>query len=181
MSLMNLLLEKRSNILEQWCDIILRSYPEEAQSMLRKKKDQFGNPVGSTISEAMESIFDEFLHGTEPKNMSSFFDKIMRVRAIQDFSPSGAVAFVFGLKDVIREEVGSRLLENGYSEEWVTLESRIDGMALLCFDIYAQCRQKVFDIRVNEVRNRASKLLKMGGLGYDLPEVKGDPKQVQAN
>jgi hypothetical protein len=56
-------------------------------------------------------------------------------------------------------------------------ERRIDGMALLCFDVYSECRQKLSDIRVNELRNQSHRLLKMAGLAYELPEDYELPKE----
>ncbi|NVM21277.1 MAG: RsbRD N-terminal domain-containing protein [Desulfobacterales bacterium] len=169
MNLNNLLSEKRSVILKKWCDLTLQTYPEESQSFFRKK-DQFANPVGHTISEGLASIYEGLLEGADVGRISEFLDRIIRVRAIQEFSPSEAVSFVFGLKSIIREELGSRILQNGLSEEWAALDARIDGLALLCFDIYAQCRQKIFDIRVNEVRKRSHRLLQMAGLSYEISE-----------
>jgi len=63
----------------------------------------------------------------------------------------------------------------------VAFESKIDGLALRCFDIYNQCRQKIFEIRVNEVRNESSRLLKMAGLVYEIPEIDGDLEDEKVN
>ncbi|MCK4388906.1 MAG: RsbRD N-terminal domain-containing protein [Desulfobacterales bacterium] len=169
MDLKNLLLRKKSPIVKKWCEVVLRTYPEGGQAFL-KKKDRFGNPVGHTIAEGIESIFDELLQGTKSDKIPLFFDNILRLRAVQDFSPSKAVGFVFGLKKVIRKELGSKLLKDGTSEEWAAFESEIDGMGLLCFDIYTQCREKIFDIRIKALRNQSHRLLKMAGVAYDLPE-----------
>jgi hypothetical protein len=138
---------------------------------LRKQKDRFANPVGRTIFEGIESIFDEFVGEADANKISLFLDNIVRVRAIQDFSPSRAVGFVFGLKKIIKDELESEIRQEGISEEWAAFESRIDSLALLCFDIYTECRQKIFDIRVNEVRNQSARLLKMAGLVYEIPDT----------
>jgi hypothetical protein len=186
MSLKDLLQQKRSSIIKQWCDVVRHSYPEQSQDFL-KKKDRFGNPIGYTIAEGIESMYDELLEGTGCDKIPLVFENMMRVRAVQDFSPSRAVAFAFGLKKVIRKELGSEILEEGISEEWAAFESKIDGLALLCFDIYMQCRQKIFDIRLREVKNQSHKLLKMAGLAYELPEnyehpdYKGDLKEGEVN
>lgn len=186
MSLKNLLLQKRSPIVKKWCDVVLRTYPEGGQSFL-KKKNRFGNPVGHTIAEGIESIYDALLEDSGSDKISEALDSIMKVRAIQDFSSSRAVGFVFGLKKVIRKELGSEILKEGILEEWAAFESKIDGLALLGFDIYTQCRQKVFDIRVHAVKNQSHRLLKMAGLAYDLPEnyehpdYEGDLKEGQVD
>ena len=181
MNLEKLLSQKRSAILKKWYDIILKTYPEQSQSFLKKQKDQFANPVGQTIFEGIESIYDELLQGAESDKISLFLDNIIRVRAVQDFSPSRAVGFIFGLKGIIREELEGEILKEGIAEEWVAFESKIDGLALLCFDIYTACRQKLSDIRVNEVRNQSSRLLKMAGLVYEIPDTEESLKGDEIN
>ncbi len=170
MSLADLLAQKKSPIVKKWCEVVVQTYPEGGQSFLKTKKNQFSNPVGHTIAEGIESIYDELLKGAKSDKIPLSIDNILRVRAVQDFFPSRAVDFVFGLKKVIRKELGKEILKEGISEEWAEFESRIDDLALLSFDVYMQCRQKVFDIRVSAVKNQSHKLLKMAGLAYDLPE-----------
>lgn len=181
MDLKNLLQEKRSDIIKKWCGVLLSTYPEQSQNFLRHQKDDIANPVGCTISEGIESIYDELLKESESDEILLFLDNIIRVRAIQDFAPSQAVSFIFGLKDIIREVLESEIRQGGISEELIAFESKIDGLALLCFDIYNQCRQKIFEIRVNEVRNESSRLLKMAGLVYEIPEIDGDLKEDKVN
>jgi len=181
MDLSDLLAEKKSPVVEKWCDLILEVYPEEGRRFFGKQKDQFANPVGRTIFEGAESIYDELLGEANSERISLFLDNIIRVRAIQDFSPSQATGFIFGLKKIIGEELGDQLQQEGISEEWAAFNSRIDGLALMCFDIYTECRQKVFDIRVKELRNQSHKLLKMAGLAYELPENEGTLKEDNAN
>jgi hypothetical protein len=181
MDLKTLLQEKRSRIIRKWCDVVLSSYPEQSQKFLRHQKDNIANPVGCTISEGIESIYDELLKESESEEISLFLDNIIRVRAIQDFSPSQAVSFIFGLKGIIRGALEDEIRQGEISEELVAFESKIDSLALLCFDIYNQCRQKIFQIRVNEVRNESSKLLKMAGLVYEIPEFEEDLKEDKVN
>jgi len=186
MDLKSLLLQKKSPIVKKWCDVVLSTYPQESQKFL-KQKDRFANPLGNTIFEGIESIFDELVGEADAKKISLFLDNIIRVRAVQEFSPSQAVGFIFGLKKIIKDELKSEILKEGISEEWAAFDSRIDALALLCFDIYTQCRQKIFDIRVNEVKNQSARLLKIAGLAYELPEnyespdYEGDLKEGQVN
>ena len=187
MDLKSLLLQKKSPIVKKWCDVVLSTYPQESQKFLRKQKDQFANPVGRTVFEGIESIFDELLHEANSDKIALFLDDIIRVRAVQEFSPSQAVGFIFGLKKVIREELESEILKEGISEELAAFDNRIDGLALLCFDTYTACRQQMADIRVKEVRTRSERLLQMAGLAYELPEdyeqpgKEGDLKEGQVN
>jgi hypothetical protein len=181
MNLKGLLQEKRSSIIKKWCDVVLSTYPEQSQKFLKKQKDRFQNPVGHTIFEGIQSIYDGLLNEADSNSISLYLDNIIRVRAIQDFSPSQAVGFVFGLKRIIREELGGEIQEGASCKDWAVFESKIDGLALLCFDIYAACRQKIADIRVDEVRRRQSTLLKMTGLVYEIPETEGDLNEGEVN
>jgi hypothetical protein len=181
MDLKKLLQEKRSSIIKKWCDIVLSTYPEQSQKFLRKQKDSIANPVGCTISEGIASIYDELLKESESDKMALFLDNIIRVRAIQDYFPSQAVSFIFGLKNIIREVLEDEIRQGEIAEELVAFECKIDDLALRCFDIYNECRQKIFQIRVNEVKNRTSRLLKMAGLVYEFPEVERDHKGENTN
>ena len=169
-------MENKSAIIEKWCALTLQTYPEESQRFFTKK-DQFGNPVGYNISEGLPLLFDALVENTNREKVPEVLDSIIRIRAIQEFSPSGAVSFVLGLKSVIREELGKTVFQNGLSEDWEALEAEIDSLALLGFDLYAACRQKLYDIRVMEVKKQSDRLLQMAGLTFTIPEWEGDQKE----
>jgi len=81
---------------------------------------------------------------------------------VQDLRPSQALSFVFHLRNAIREELASEAKE--FSAEMATLESRIDAIALISFDIFVKCREKVYELKSNEVKNRTFRLLQMANL-----------------
>jgi len=107
----------------------------------------------------------------ERDRISSFLDRIISIRSIQDLLPSGAIAFIFLLKTAIRRELEREILKKGIPGELLELESRIDGLALLSFDVYMKRREKLYKIRVNEVKNRVSGLLRMSGLISELEKA----------
>ena len=161
----NLLKEKKSKIIKKWRNAIIESYPEDGQGFLKREKSQFANPVGLTISTEIETLYDEIIKGGNTEKISSCLDSIIRIRAVQDFKPSRAVAFVLQLKQIIKEELGT-----DHSDEMRALDSRIDEITLLAFDIYSACRQKISEIRVNEVKNQVGKLLERANLISEIPE-----------
>ncbi|OHE59571.1 MAG: hypothetical protein A2Z47_16140 [Thermodesulfovibrio sp. RBG_19FT_COMBO_42_12] len=178
MRLDNLLTHKRSTILKKWFNVVIETYPPETAVFLKKQKDRFANPVGSSILQGIEGIFEDLLRGIDHEKVPTFLDNIIRIRAVQDFSPSQAIVFIFLLKQVIREELRKEISENGLFEELLTLESRIDELALLAFDIFMQCREKIYDIKAMELNNQTYSLLKRARLIIDLEEqescLKGD-------
>jgi hypothetical protein len=67
------------------------------------------------------------------------------------------------LKKAIQKEMKENKIElNGMIEEWFDLESRIDQLSLMAFDIYGTYRERIYEIRINEIkreRDRAFQLL----------------------
>jgi len=165
--------QKKASILERWFYLTLETYPAETSRFLKQEKDRFINPVGYTISQEIEALYDELLRGMNPAKLSTSLDNIIRIRSVQDFSPSQAIAFVFLLKKAVREELESEIRENQLFEELLKFESRIDELALLASDIYVRCREKIYEMRINEVkaeRERVFKLLERANPRYDRSE-----------
>jgi len=165
MNLEKLLAEKRSKIIKKWRGVIITSYPKDGQTFLRREKSQFANPVGNIIEQEIGTLYDEVIKGENSDKISSCLDTIIRIRAVQDFTPSQAVAFVLQLKQIIREELG-----NGHGPEMLMLDSKIDDVVLLAFDVYSKCRQQIYEIRVREVKNQVGKLLERANLIVEIPE-----------
>jgi hypothetical protein len=177
MDLETFLKQQKESILKKWFDQVIGSYSPESSKLFTREKNQFANPVGHTISHAMEGLFDEFFFGSDTEKVSSFLDKIIRIRAIQDFSPSQAVAFIFLLKKVIREEADVAIRENRLTHaDLMTFEARIDDLALQAFDIYMACREKLYEVRVGEFKNRTFRLLQRANL---LTEISPEQKPEQ--
>ena len=105
MELDDLLSGEKAAILTRWFDLILAGYPSDSQRFLKKQKNPFANPVGTTIQRAMEALYEELLKGKGPERLSTFLDHMIRIRAVQDFSPTQAIEFIFQLKEVIREKL----------------------------------------------------------------------------
>lgn len=175
-NLENLLTHKRSTILKKWFDMVIETYPPETAAFLKRQKDRFANPVGSVVFQGLEDIFGELLQGIDYERVSAFLDNIIRIRAVQDFTPSHAISFIFLLKKVIREELEKEIRKNGLSEELLKLESRIDEFALLAFDIFVKCREKIYELKAMELNNQTYSLLKRAKLIIDLEEQESCPK-----
>jgi hypothetical protein len=95
--------------------------------------------------------------------MTQALDPILRIRAVQSFSPSAATRFIFSLKPIIRQHLaGSGGGGGGVALE--EIDRRIDEMAMAAFDIYMACREKIFELKANESRKQFFGSLKRAGL-----------------
>ena len=175
--LMNdLVKQNREIILSKWFNEIIGTYPSDSTGFLERKKNQFQNPIGHTVSNSIEHVFDELVSTMDRDRLLAALDGIIRIRSVQDFSPSQAVAFVFLLKNVIRELVEGETGGQEIVADLHDLESRIDRVALLAFDKYMECREKLYEIKANEMKRKTSRLLERANMVADFPRHEGDIK-----
>lgn len=185
MTLLDLLTERKPAILKRWHELAAATYPRDTAAFLLSKKDPFGNPVGQRLAIGVDAMFDNLVCGQAPEEARSFLEDIIKVRAVQDFTPARAVGFVLLLKTAVREEL-RRAGPEGWkdeagrglaAEEVLTFESRIDDLVLLAFDLFMGCREKLFELRANEIRNRTHRLLVKADLISEIPSFKPDLAQ----
>ena len=161
--------EKRSVILEKWFEAIMATYPTDSTGFLKKQKDRFLNPVGHTFTEGINSIIEALIVGEGFAESLPFIDDIIRVRAIQDFSPAQALSFVFSLKRVVREELEKEIRQNQLYDELLKFESEIDELALYAFNIYVKCREQLSDLKTDELKRMTFTLLQKANLMSEIP------------
>ncbi len=173
MTIEKLLSKKRTAILKSWFQVIIDTYPPETAQFLKKEKDPFANPVGRSIRDGIDGIFDQLVSAdSDMKEATPFLDNIIRVRAVQDFSPSAALSFIFALKDVVAEQLKDEIEAGAPGAELAVLFSRIDRLALLAFDVYAACREQLCQIRVKEADQRAAQFLERANALWERREGK---------
>jgi RsbT co-antagonist protein rsbRD N-terminal domain len=148
----DLLKKNKAAILERWLHLILETYPANTAAMMRKDKNQFTNPVGSTLSREIDVLFKNLCEGSQDETCQPSLDSILKIRSVQDFSPSKAVGFIFFLKRAIGETLKNEMCKESAMDEWLEFQSRIDDLALQAFDIYMDCREKICEIRINQAR-----------------------------
>jgi len=157
----DLLKKYKAAILERWSHLILESYPANTATMMRKDKNQFTNPVGSTLSREIEVLFKKLCEGSQDERCQASLDSILKIRSVQDFSPSKAVGFIFLLKRAIGEVLKDEICKESVIDEGLKFQSKIDDLALLAFDIYMDCREKICEIRVNQARTEKEMAFRM--------------------
>lgn len=178
MRLNDLLLHNKAAIIKKWFALVIDTYPSDTAKFLKSQKDPFANPVGRTIFHGLETLFTELLEGINYKTITSSLDPIIRIRAIQNFSPSQAIGFIFFLKNVIRKSLSKEILEEQITNELLLFESRIDELSLIAFNLYMQCREKIYELKANEMKNRTFRAFERAGLVSEIPEVEPDLKPI---
>ncbi len=155
MKLTTLMTDKRKEILDEWLSLILDTYPHDSATFMRRQPNRFANPVGHAFAQEAEHIFDALVGDRDPQIIGAAVERINKIRAVQDFSPSRAVAYVFFLKTALRKVLHRALDDRQVADQLLSLESKIDEVALQSFDSYMQCREKLFEIRCKDIRRQA--------------------------
>jgi hypothetical protein len=159
-----ILTQKKSEIVNKWFDLTARTYAPDTAQFLKSNKDQFANPVGGTMLAGLKGLLDQLINGMDSTAITAHLDPIIRIRAAQNFTASQATAFILSLKKILRESLSKELRDSSLSAEFIATESKIDQLCLMAFDIYMQCREKIFQISANETRNRTFRAFERAGL-----------------
>jgi hypothetical protein len=140
MTLNNLLTKNRQAIINRWLELIFETYPE----FVKKEKDQFANPIGYTIKKGIEEIFDWLIQKDDVNRLFPVLESIIKIKAVEENTPSSAISFIFLLKQVIREKLKIEDLE---IKELLAFEAKIDKLANISFDIFMKCKEKIYELK----------------------------------
>lgn len=158
---------KRKEIVGQWFDYVIKTYASDSSRFMHNTKDPMANPVGANIETSLKQVFDALIEGKDRSEITPLLDPPVRIRAVQEFSPSQAVSFVFYLKTIVRDVLGKDITE----KELIKFDQKVDGLVLIAFDIYMGCREQIFKFRANHVKSRTLKLLEKADILCEVPEV----------
>ena len=145
---------RRTAIVDRWTGLTFEVYPPDAARLMTREKDRFRNPVGHVTRKSLEDLYDGLVAGRPAGEMTGALDGIVRIRAVQDLSPSQALGFLFLLKPSVRDELGE-----GATMDLTALDFAIDRLTLEAFDLFMRCREQIHGLRRNEIKQQASALL----------------------
>ncbi len=139
-------------IAKEWLVQIVQSFSLQGQHFLEQKKDLFRNPMGHAIRENIPIVLQEISGDMDRVRLTAALDAIVRIRAVQEATPSQAVGFLFQLPPILREQW------KGRPEEQEEVVQRTQQAALIAFDLYMACREKIFAVQADEIRRRTAQL-----------------------
>ena len=174
--LKGLIQKKKSEIIRNWFEATIQTYAPDTAQFFKGQKDQFGNPVGSITSKGIAFLLDQLLDTWDPEAVKVYLDPIIRIRAIQDFSPSQATGFILLLKKILRENLANELQNDANALQLLEFETKIDRLCLLAFDLYMDCKEKIYELSANETRNRTFRAFERAGL---ITDVSSKPKKIK--
>lgn len=177
MELKSLLENKKPSIVKKWFELVIDTYAPDAALFFKNQRDDFLNPVGGTTRNILETLFEALLENVDTKSIAVTLEPLIKIRAVQKFSPSQAVGFLFALKALIRKELKKELIKIN-SEELDLVDTRIDSLALIGFDVFVQCREKIYDLRTQTERSKIYTAFARAGLIKEIAADEPDLKFV---
>jgi len=163
----------RQKIVKKWVDYTLSTY--EASSFFKKEKDQFSNPVGGNTRESLDRLFVLLTGEADSKEFVKPLGLVMNIRSIQEFTASQAVAPLHAVKHITRTVFEKDKETRGLIAELYEFEFRVDLMVLAAFDLYMQNRERLYQVRIAEIRSGNHLLTDSKCPSALLKEKKGSP------
>ena len=151
---------RRSEILARWTDLTLEVYAADAVTFMKRERDRFQNPVGHSTGGALEALLDGLTEAPDEPGERDALDALVRIRAVQEIPASRALAFVFQLKDVLRDALGEDWDSPRARSGRIDVERRIDRLGLLAFELYMERRQRLYELRAEEIQRRTASILR---------------------
>lgn len=140
----------KEKIVNKWVEYTLSTYL--SSGFFLKENDKFANPVGGNVREALGRLFLLFAKGADPKEFNPPLEQIISIRAVQEFSPSQAVAPLNAVKHITREVFAADKERSQLVSELYDFEFAVDLAVLAAFDIYMQYRERLYQVRIDEIR-----------------------------
>jgi hypothetical protein len=140
----------REKIVNKWVEYTLSTYI--SSGFFVKEHDKFANPVGGNIREALGTLFQLISKGADSKEFTPSLEQIMSIRSVQEFTPSQAIAPLNAVKHITREVFAADKERKHLVDELYDFEFTVDLAVLAAFDIYMQFRERLYQVRINEIR-----------------------------
>lgn len=159
MNALEILRNCKKDITTRWVESVFATYPLETTGFLRTKSDPFTNPVAHMTREAAGALYDAAIgEEVDPAVIKASLDRFVKLRAVQKFAPSENMAVFYLMKPLLREIALPDMEKSGHLEEYLEVESRLDTLSLLAFDMYTEARNTVAEARIREIRNQHAQL-----------------------
>ncbi len=171
--------DKQQKLVGKWVDAVLYTYPADSVKFFKNTKDSFANPAGNTIKRSIGLLYAQVIRTKmDPKAVAEAMDPIVRLRAVQEFTPADALSFILQIKQFIKKELGENRQDKNIEVYLKVIESNVDKLILIAFDIYTKCREKIYLLRINQAKESVKKLLIKKDLLCEIPDYNPEPQSI---
>lgn len=141
----------REKIVDKWVEYTLKTYA--SSEFFVRERNKFSNPIGASVREALDRLFVLLSKGTDPEEFKGPVDQIIRLRAVQQFSPAQAIAPLNAVKHITREILAGDKERSIFIKDLYDFEFAVDLAVLAAFDIYMESRERLYQVRIAEIKS----------------------------
>ena len=171
--------KNKQKVVDAWIASVIATYPADAVKFFKDTKDPFANPVGSTIKRSLGLLFAQVVKKKmDLAAVNEALDLIIRLRAVQEFSPSQAISFIFSIKHLLRKSLDNYRSDKGVELFLEDVASNVDELILIAVDIYGKCRDKIYSLRINQAKESVKKLLIKKEIICEIPDIDSGPQAL---
>ena len=138
-------------IVDKWVEYTLSTYT--SSGFFVKERDLFANPVGANIRQALQQLFGKLVKGADAVDCTAPLEQIMSIRSVQQFTPAQAIAPLNAVKHITRDVFAADKERKHLITELYDFEFAVDLVVLAAFDIYMQFRERLYQVRINEIKS----------------------------
>lgn len=159
MDALEILRSHKAKAVEQWTEAVFGTFPLQTAGFLRTRNDPFTNPVAHMTRQAAGALYDALCgEEVDAEQVKAAVERFVKLRAVQKATPGQNMAVFYLMKPVLRQLVLPDMQARGFMEEYLEVESRLDTLVLLAFDIFCAARETVAESRIREIRNQHAQL-----------------------
>lgn len=152
MQLKQFLEENQESIVGKWIEQILNEYPSDSSVFFKKQKDRFANPIGYFVKQGLADLYKLLNSDSGDQAFSSALSQFIKLRAVQVPVPAEAVSFIFWLKQLVLDQCKKENFSPTL-DEWRQFGISVDNLALTIFNQFMESREKLFQVKINELRS----------------------------
>ncbi len=109
--------------------------------------------MGANIRAGLTEVFQLLLAEADQQEFVEPLDQIIRIRAVQEFTPAQAAAPLLDLKWLVRQTFSADEKYRSLLSELTPFDRDVDRIALTAFDIYMHCRDQMYQARIRELKS----------------------------
>ncbi len=148
--------EHEEKIAARWIDYTLSTYT--SSEFFKNETDPFANPIGGTVNAALRELLSLLIQSAGRSAYQKPLQEIIAIRAVQQFSPSQAVAPINAVKHIVREVFAAEKKGSSFSDGLYDFDFAVDIALLAAFDLYMEFRERLYSVRLREIKSGSSVL-----------------------
>ena len=150
----------REALLKQWLNQSLEMYPEQSRALMQQNLDTFSNPIPGVLAQGLDLLLGD-LCGEEGACPEKALTELGRLLGVQEMPPSECLGFLFALKPLLTKMASRKGWKEGFkTEELIEFGLWIEQRTLGLFDQYMEHRERIYQLKGDEVKQRNYMLLR---------------------